>query len=121
MKIAAAQTVPADDNVSINIDAHLRLCAIAAAEGVDLVLFPEMSLTGYQREAAGSLAFVAHDSRLGRLREMAVRHTMIIVAGAPILVGAELFIGFFVLQPDRREQIYTKQFLHSGEESAFAA
>lgn len=44
--IAVAQTCPIKGDVKANLDEHVRLTQIAAAEGAQIVVFPELSLTG---------------------------------------------------------------------------
>lgn len=119
MKIAAAQTVPHDGDIQANIDAHMRLAALAAAAGARLIIFPEMSLTGYQREQARDLAFEAEDKRLLPLRELSRKSNIVIVAGAPINMDEQLLIGAFITMPNGEEKLYTKQYLHEGEELFF--
>jgi NAD+ synthase (glutamine-hydrolysing) len=46
--VALAQTYPKLGDVPANLEAHLQQVAQAADQGADLVIFPEMSLTGYQ-------------------------------------------------------------------------
>lgn len=119
MIIAAAQTKPSK-NTAENIQDHLRLIELAAKENVQLIIFPEMSLTGYERELADELSFSINDLRLEILKEKAVSHQIIIVAGAPIKVNSQLHIGSFIFMPDKTVSIYTKQFLHQGEELFFS-
>jgi len=45
--VAAAQFPCCDDDVEANVQAHFALIAEAQGVGVDLLLFPELSLTGY--------------------------------------------------------------------------
>ncbi|MES2382011.1 MAG: carbon-nitrogen hydrolase family protein [Bacteroidota bacterium] len=120
MKIAAAQTKPIDGNIEANLAAHFHLAAKAADYGVQLIVFPELSLTGYQRESASQLAFIENDSRLDKLKSLAVDKNIITVIGAPIQIKTQLHIGTFILHPDNSTSIYTKQFLHQGEEVFFA-
>lgn len=119
MKIAAAQTKPTDGNIEANLATHFHLASLAADHGVKLIVFPELSLTGYQRESAMQLAFIEKDPRLDKLKALAVDKNIIIVAGAPIQIATKLHIGTFILQPDNTSSIYTKQFLHQGEEVFF--
>ncbi len=119
MIIAATQTKPSDGNIEANIADHLHYIGLAAKHGVQLIVFPEMSLTGYERELAGQLAFTVEDPRLNVLKEMAVLHNMVIIAGAPVAIGQQLHIGAFAFLPDNTTTLYTKQFLHPGEEIAF--
>ncbi len=121
MKIAAAQTIPVNGNVPHNLYDHCRLAELAADNGVQLVVFPEMSLTGYEKERAGEFSFTENDSRLDILKEVSTKRNIIIIAGAPIKKDAQLYIGSFILFPDTSVSIYTKQFLHIGEELYFSS
>ena len=53
---------------------------------VDLLIFPEMSLTGYEREEAKQLAFTPNDTRLEKLRQLSHDHNITLVVGAPIQI-----------------------------------
>ncbi len=117
--MAAAQTKPKQGDISGNLIDHYRLCEMAHAEGANLLVFPEMSISGYEREKACELSFSKNDSRLDELRKLAGDHKLIIVAGAPIMLNSGLHIGSFILYPDGSVSIYAKQFLHSGEEKFF--
>jgi predicted amidohydrolase len=119
MILAAAQTKPKREDITANLLDHYRLIELAAGKNVNLIVFPEMSITGYERERAEGLAFYPEDTRLDKLKELAAKYKIIIVAGAPIKINSNLFIGEFILFPDKSEQIYTKQFLHPGEEIYF--
>jgi len=119
MILAAAQTKPTQGDIVENLNDHYRLIKIAADNNVDLILFPEMSLTGYEREQADKLSFTENDPRLDKLQQLAIDHEIVIIVGAPIRIDSELYIGSFILCPDNSISIYTKQFLHSGEEVFF--
>ncbi|MCF2446531.1 carbon-nitrogen hydrolase family protein [Dyadobacter sp. CY345] len=119
MIVAAAQTIPKRKNTTENLEDHYRLVNLAADHGAQLIVFPEMSLTGYEREFAAELSFVGNDMRLDKLKNLASNRNIIILAGAPILLESGLHIGMFVLEPNQPERIYTKQYLHDGEEIAF--
>jgi predicted amidohydrolase len=64
--IAVAQTVPAPGDVEANVREHLRLVGAAAEEGAQVLVFPEMSLTGYELELARGLAFTPRRPRVVR-------------------------------------------------------
>jgi predicted amidohydrolase len=55
--IAVAQTCPVKGDVQANLAEQLRLTQIAASEGAQIVVFPELSLTGYELRLARALAF----------------------------------------------------------------
>jgi predicted amidohydrolase len=119
MILASAQTKPKREDIKENLLDHYRFIEIAADNGADLIVFPEMSITGYEQEKASMLSFSPDDARLDQLSRLAVDKGITIIAGAPIRIGAELFIGEFIIQPDHTTTIYTKQFLHPGEEAYF--
>ena len=117
--IAIAQTCPRRGDVPANIAEHLHLARVAAEKNARVVLFPELSLTGYELDLAQSLAFTEDDPRLAPLRDLAAQHSITLIVGAPVRLGARLYIGAFLLHPDRTVDLYTKQ--HLGAFSASAA
>ncbi|MBZ4033310.1 carbon-nitrogen hydrolase family protein [Flavobacterium sp. 17A] len=119
MILATAQTKPKRGDISSNLLNHYKLIELAVQNGANLIAFPELSITGYERENAAALTFTKDDYRIDHLKELAARHNIIIVAGAPILIESEMFIGEFVISPDDSVSIYTKQFLHEGENEFF--
>lgn len=119
MILAAAQTKPKRGDIASNLLDHYRLIGLAAEKGANLIVFPELSITGYERENAAELAFTKDDYRIDHLKELAVDYNITIVAGAPIQNDSELYIGEFIIFPDNSVSIYTKQFLHEGEDEFF--
>lgn len=119
MILAAAQTKPKRGDIDANLLDHYRLIKLAVQNKAQLIAFPELSITGYEREDAQQLAFSKDDLRLNQLKKLAVENNIIIVAGAPVQIGAKLFIAEFIISPDNSVQIYTKQFLHEGEDEFF--
>ncbi|HRX16328.1 MAG TPA: carbon-nitrogen hydrolase family protein [Spirochaetota bacterium] len=119
MVLASAQICTADQDIESNLDQHYKLINIAAEKGAQLIVFPEMSITGYVRETAAENLFTPDDSRLKQLKEISSQKQIIVVAGAPVLINNDLFICSFIIKPDQSVAIYTKQFLHTGEELFF--
>jgi predicted amidohydrolase len=115
MKIALAQTRPLNKSINENLDDHYHLVHLANEQQASLIVFPEMSVTGYIRENSDKLSFTKHDARLDRLKKLSGDNNIIIIAGAPIKMDSGLYIGSFILFPDGSELMYTKQFLHNGE------
>jgi predicted amidohydrolase len=64
MILASAQTKPKRGDIKENLLDHYRLIELASEKGADLIVFPEMSMSGYEREKAGTLAFSENDPRL---------------------------------------------------------
>jgi predicted amidohydrolase len=119
MILAAAQTKPKRGDISSNLLNHYHLIELAAQNGANLIAFPELSITGYERENAEALVFTEDDYRIDHLKELSVRNNIVIIAGAPIRIDSKLFIGEFIIAPDDSVSIYTKQFLHEGEGDFF--
>lgn len=119
MILTAAQTKPKEGDIKANLSDHYRFIELAAKNGANMITFPEMSITGYEREKAYLNTFTENDNRLINFKELAVKHKIIIVAGAPIKMGTNTFIGSFIFLPNDTIKIYTKQFLHEGEEEYF--
>lgn len=109
--IAAAQTIPMRGDVDANIEQHVRLVHLAAKEQARVVAFPELSLTGYELDLANDLAFSQSDSRLAPLVELASSYRMTLIVGAPIRIESQLYIGAFIVSPDRTLEVYTKHHL----------
>jgi predicted amidohydrolase len=119
MILAAAQTKPKRGDIDANLLDHYRLVKLAAANGAQLIVFPELSITGYEREDAVKLAFSENDSRLDYFKKLATENKITIIAGAPIRIESNLFLGEFCIAPNDAVSIYTKHFLHIGEEIYF--
>lgn len=79
LKVAAAQIESHLGDLEANLDKHLAVIDEARTAGVDVLLFPEMSLTGH---GAGTevlrLSLPREDSRLARLAEAAGDMTTIV-------------------------------------------
>ena len=116
--IGVAQTVPVRGDVDANIAQHVRLARAAAEEQAQLLVFPELSLTGYELDLADDLAFSEDDPRLAPLRETAASCSMALIVGAPVRIGSRLHIGAFILSPDRTVALYTKHHLGAFPDTA---
>lgn len=99
LTLAAAQSISIAGDVPANIQQHLLLMRAAAEHGVQLLVFPELSLTGYEPSLAGGLAIVPEDAVLMPLREMARELQLTAVVGMPIRLASQagVLIGALVL------------------------
>jgi predicted amidohydrolase len=109
--IAAAQTIPARGDVDANVEQHLRLVRAIADEGVHVLVFPELSLTGYELDLAEALAFSETDSRLAPLVDASVSSSTILIVGAPAKIGSQLHIAAFIISPNETVEVHTKEHL----------
>lgn len=117
-RIAFVQTVPLPGDVAGNLEQHLALIQEASRESPEAIVFPELSLTGYELLTADELAFSADDGRLAPLREAAEAGLFALVVGAPVRVNDKLYNGALLLGPDGTARVHGKQFLGSfGEEA----
>lgn len=115
--LGAAQTVSIPGDLAANIERHCAFVRMAAAAGVDLLLFPELSLSGYEPERVANCIIDPAGDALAPLRELAQRHAMILILGAPLASGGgHPHIGAIVLFADGSHATYHKRHLHSGEE-----
>ena len=116
--VAAAQMITLPGDVETNVARHVPLVERAAAEGARVVVFPEMSLTGYEPARAAQLALdPSADPRLEVLRRLAADRNVTVVCGAPLRCGTRLHIAAFLLAPDGAVGVYTKRFLGQGEDA----
>lgn len=119
---AAAQSISIAGGVRANLVRHQYFMQAAAEQGVQLLVFPELSLTGYERGLAADLAILPEDGVLQPLRDLARELGLTTVVGLPIRLSAAapVLIGALVLGADGSLGVYSKQHLHPGEEVAFA-
>ncbi|MHC8386832.1 carbon-nitrogen hydrolase family protein [Pseudomonas sp. MDT2-39-1] len=122
LTIAAAQSISIAGDLAANIAWHQRFMQVAAEQGVQLLVFPELSLTGYERGLAAELAIDPNDEVLRPLRDFARELGVTSVVGMPIRLSDDspVLIGALVLGADGSLGVYSKQHLHPGEEVAFA-
>ncbi len=116
MKIAAAQINSTVGEIQQNLIEHYRIIEVAIENQVQLITFPEMSITGYCRDEGEELAFTVNDTQLNKLQELSTKGDIIIVAGAPIKIKDKLHIGSFIINPNKSIQVYTKQYVHENEQ-----
>ena len=80
LRVAAAQIDPTEADIDDNLDKHFHFIDKAREQNVDLLVFPELSLTGYQvKSKTPDLAITRNDERLVAVAERA--GDMTVVAG----------------------------------------
>ncbi|MBM3497372.1 MAG: carbon-nitrogen hydrolase [Armatimonadetes bacterium] len=95
--VRLAQISPVLGDVPANLDRHLELIGRAQADGVDLIVFPEMSLCGYHvRDLASEVALRRDSSELGAIAA-AADGVSAVVGFVEELPGYELCVaaGYF--------------------------
>lgn len=116
--IAAAQTASLPGDIATNAAHHLAVAQLAAANGAGLLIFPELSLTGYELDLAAANPITT--SHLAPLRQLARESGCTIVAGGPLPgPNGELYIGAFICHPSGEVTTYAKVHVHSSERHVF--
>ena len=121
MKICAAQTRPIKGDIQSNIARHKELIALAVAHGAEAIIFPELSITGYEPELSQELATTQDDRRFDDFQEIAEAGQITIGIGAPTRNNARISISMVLFQPQQSRQTYSKKYLHPDEEEFFVS
>lgn len=119
MKIALAQIPSQAARVSVNAALHRRSIAAAKSQAADWVIFPELSLTGYEPDLAEGLAVAADDPCWDAWQEVADELNISFALGMPLRSLDGMLIGQVIFRPQQPHQIYGKQYLHPDEEAYF--
>lgn len=125
LRVAAAQAQPVAGNVPANVAKVVELLSAAADQGVELVVFPEKFLSGYEPELVRSdpdkCALADGDGRLAPILDACRRRNVSAVVGAATRDGARLHISSIVCSAAGAVAAsYHKQHLFSSEKQTFA-
>lgn len=115
MKICSAQVRSLKGDIERNILNHNRLIDLAVSKGADLIVFPELSLTGYEPKLSKELAANQDDKRLDSFQAICDMKQIIICIGLPTTTSLGIHISMIIFQPNKARQTYSKQHLHSDE------
>lgn len=115
MKISIAQVRPVKGDIEQNLINHIQLIEKAIKNGADLIMFPELSLTGYELELAEQLRTTSSDQRLDVLQELSDKHRIIIGVGLPTVENNKTLISMIIFQPNKERTTYSKQYLYYKE------
>jgi predicted amidohydrolase len=119
MKICVAQTRPVKGDIQQNIATHKKLLALAASNGANSIIFPELSLTGYEPRLSKELATNPDDPRFDVLQKISDTAQLMIGVGVPIKKNDGICIGMVIFQPQKARQLYSKKYIHPDEEAYF--
>lgn len=115
MKICAAQIRPVKGDIEKNVENHKKLIELAASNGANILVFPELSLTSYESILAEDLAVVPDDERFDVFQKISDASEIVIGVGVPTKSETGVLISMLIFQPHQPRQIYSKQQLHSDE------
>jgi predicted amidohydrolase len=125
MNVAGAQLQSVPGDAAANAALHAELIAEAAATGARVVVFPELSVTGYELDLLRddpSLWLAPGDARLDPIREACRAGGVHAVVGAPVRGGDGRGRLAAIAVDDRGETaaVYAKQHLDEFEVELFA-
>lgn len=121
MRVAIAQIEAIKGNIEKNIENHLKWIKQAIQNKTDMVVFPELSLTGYEPDLAESLASDQDDARLDEMQSLSDNNGITIGVGLPTRKERNVFISMVIFQPHKERITYSKQYLYPPEKSVFTA
>jgi predicted amidohydrolase len=120
MKIGVAQTMPVTGDIAGNIEYHKTFIELAASNGAAMIIFPELSLTGYEPSLAKQLATDITDSRFDPFQQLSDSKQIIIGVGVPTKSPAGIHITMVLFQPNKTPLANSKKYLHADEEPFFS-
>ena len=121
MKVAIAQIEAIKGNVEKNIENHLKWIKQAIKNKADMLVFPELSVTGYEPDLAEKLATSQDDVRLDEIQSLSDKNGITIGVGLPTKEENDIFISMIIFQPHKERITYSKQYLYPPEEPIFKA
>jgi predicted amidohydrolase len=121
MKICVAQTRPVKGDIAGNIVIHKKFVRVAAGYGAHLIVFPELSLTGYESSLAGQLATDPTDQMFLDFQTLSNENKIVVGVGMPTRSARGLHISLVLFRPHEPVLTYSKKHLHPDEEQFFVA
>lgn len=120
MRIVLAEICPRAGDVAANLALHLDVLARAAQVEADLVVFPELSLTGYEPTLAQQLQRGPDCSELRMLEAAARANGQRVCVGLPTVGAQKPRISMAVLGGSEILWVH-KHTLHTDEQPVFEA
>lgn len=126
LRIAAAQAQPIRGNIEENVNKVVELIDAAADDNVQLIVFPEKFLSGYEPDLILSnplkYSIAKHDNRLTPIIEVCQKRNIIAIVGAATSDAGKLFITSLVFSSkEGLVTYYHKQYLFSGEAGIYSS
>lgn len=121
MKICSAQTKPIAGDIQRNIEQHITLIDQAVQHGAEFILFPELSITGYEPTLANELSTTLDDERFHIFQRKSDQYDTVISIGAPIKNDGKVSIGMIVFRPNQSRTLYLKKHLFHTELQHFVS
>lgn len=120
MKVCVAQTNAVTD-IAQNIAVHKKLTELAAGNGAEIIIFPELSITGYEPKMAEDLATTPNDKRFDVFQRLSDENNLTIGIGVPLRTADGITISLLIFQPELPRATYHKKYIHPDEEPYFVS
>ena len=115
MKLAVAQIPAAPANLPENVAWHLTAAKTAVEAGANLLVFPELSLTGYSCNMAEAWKTSIENPAFTPLQDFASENGLILIGGAPLKAETgKPYIGSIIFGEEGPE-VYRKYHLDPDE------
>lgn len=121
MKLCVAQINPVKGNIEENIGRHKEFISMAIEQGADLIMFPELSITGYEPELAARLATQVDDTRFDDFQAISDENNISIGFGLPVKNDNGVSISMAIFEPGKTRKTYSKKYLHTSEDLFFVS
>jgi predicted amidohydrolase len=121
MRVAIAQIEAINGDIDKNLKNHVKWIKQSIQHNADMIVFPELSLTGYEPNLAENLATNQDDTRLDEMQSLSDINGITIGVGLPTKDMSDTLISMIIFQPHKERITYSKQYLYPPEESIFKA
>lgn len=115
MRIGIAQISPVTGDLQANVDVHIATIKSAIKRGIDLIFFPELSLTGFEPKLAESLVQDPSSPNFEPLQRLAEQNNITIGIGVPTSGVKGLNISMLIFHSNSDRHVYSKNILHEDE------
>ena len=95
------------------------LAGVAADNGAELVVFPELSLTGYEPKRAAELALNLDDACFDDLQCFCNNKKVSIGVGVPLKTASLPLVSTLLFRPAQNPLVCSKMYLHPDEKPYF--
>src|SRR5689334_10472338 len=99
MRICVAQIRSIKGDIPANIEKHKSFIYLAVRGKADIIIFPELSLTGYEPALAKELATDIHDKRFDAFQQLSDSKKIITCVGTPVNSDKGVRITMLIFQP----------------------
>jgi len=105
-------------DIKLNTDKIASYVESAAKERIDILCFPECSLTGYIRDFH-QVTQEEVKNALGSIHHTALKNRINVLLGTPYFIGDKIFNSAVLLSVDGSQSIYHKHLLTPADERYF--